>query len=119
MAQTTACNCFTCKFQAFLVGANKLLTTLPGQLVRGPLYDDKIAPTFPQPHHKRDGIPYTGFLPTMRINAPANPYLELNPVTSKTWFLRAIAQKIPAPRRPTRVPYSKVGAQSGWYGRGG
>lgn len=112
--------CSSCQKQNFLNDAVGFLKTVWGQLVAGPVYDDKIAPAFPQPHKYRDGIPYTGLVPTIRINAPANPNLTLNPVTSLTWYLRAVGRNITAPVRHTKVPYSKRAATPGsWHGRSG
>jgi hypothetical protein len=90
--------------------------TLRGQLVPGPLYSDQIAPAYPQPHRDRDGVPWTGLLPTIRINAPARPQLELDPVTATTWYLRAMPHVVPAPMRVTQVPISK---KLQWMGRSG
>ena len=93
--------------------------TLWGELTtRGshPYYSDLIAPGFPQPHKKRDGIPWSGLLPTLRIDAPSNPNLTLNIVTATTWYLGAVGRDITAPVRETLTPYSRKAAHAGEWG---
>lgn len=109
--------CFSCDLKNSFDAAAGLLKTLAGQLVRGPLYSDQIAPAYPQPHRTRDGIPFTGLIPTTRINAPSNPELTLNPVSAVTWYLRAIPRKISAPRR--REITTDQGKKFRWMGRSG
>lgn len=111
--------CWRCDLRDAFDAAAGLLATLKGQLVPGPMYSDQMPPSVPQPHKVRPGIPWTALLPTIRVNAPSNPDLILNPVTSVTWYLRPMARLVSAPRRRTIAVYSKKGAQSGNWGASG
>lgn len=84
------------------------------------MYSDQIAPAYAQPHKKRDGIPWSGLVPTMRINAPAQPDLILNPNLFQTLYLRALPHAVDAPRRNIKTVVNKgAGAQNHWWGRSG
>ena len=61
----------------------------------GSTFSSMLPRFVPQLHLDRDGIPYTGLEPTIRINAPEQPQLELDPVTAVTWYLRAIPEERP------------------------
>jgi hypothetical protein len=114
--------CSSCQDATFLNRATNFFATVWGEImtrVSHPYYSDLIAPGFGQPHKVRDGQPWTGLLPTIQIDAPTRPELELNPVTSTTWFLRAVGRDITPPRRQTIVPYSRNSARAGHWGNSG
>jgi hypothetical protein len=112
------CACRGCQIRDAFDRAAGLLTTFMGQLVRGSLYSDQIAPAYPQPHKTRDGIPYNGLLPTIQIDAPANPDLILDiPLFNRIW-LRPMRRIDNAPTRNVVTNRRQTRWQA-WHGRSG
>jgi hypothetical protein len=86
--------------------------TMAGELLPGPTYENMV-PAHLQNNRHRDGIPYTSLVPMSRIDNPNNPYLELQPITAFSFYLRAIPPKRPRATPRTIVKYPNYPRQVG------